>query len=86
MIARRELERIYTEHGAALHAYLLNLPRSVTVSEDLLHELFLKLAQRSSLVWKFVRHRRPYLLRAAYRLFVDLWPAGTGARADDGKF
>ncbi|MDR1190567.1 MAG: RNA polymerase sigma factor [Verrucomicrobiales bacterium] len=71
MISRRILERIYHEHGAALFAYLLNLSRSVTVSEDLLHELFLKLSRRSALAWKFVRHQRRYLLRAAYCLFVD---------------
>ncbi|MDR1145691.1 MAG: RNA polymerase sigma factor [Verrucomicrobiales bacterium] len=71
MLSRRELEQIYREHGGALFAYLLNLSRSVTVSEDLSHELLLKLSQRSSLAWKFVRRPRSYLLRAAYALFVD---------------
>ena len=71
MISPRELERVYTEHGAALYAYLLNLSRSEAVSGDLLQELFLKLSRRSALTWKFVRHRRRYLLRAAYSLFVD---------------
>jgi RNA polymerase sigma-70 factor (ECF subfamily) len=71
MISARDLEQVYTEHGPAVFAYLLNLTRSEAASQDLLHELFLKLSQRSSLAWKLVRHQRRYLLRAAYCLFID---------------
>jgi RNA polymerase sigma-70 factor (ECF subfamily) len=80
MIAPQELERVYTEHGPSLFAYLLNLTRSESASHDLLHELFLKLARRSSLRWRLVHRQRPYLLRAAYRLFVD-WHRREQARA-----
>ncbi|MDR0534586.1 MAG: sigma-70 family RNA polymerase sigma factor [Verrucomicrobiales bacterium] len=71
MISARDLEQVYTEHGNAVFAYLLNLSRSESVSQDLLHELFLKLSQRSSLAWRLVRHKRRYLLRSAYCLFID---------------
>jgi RNA polymerase sigma-70 factor (ECF subfamily) len=71
MISARDLEQVYTEHGSAVFAYLLNLTRSESLSQDLLHELFLKLSQRSSLAWKLVRHKRQYLLRASYCLFID---------------
>ena len=71
MPAPSELERLYDEHAQALFAFLLNLTRNEADTRDLLQELFIKLARRPDLL-RDVREERPFLIRLAHNLAIDL--------------
>jgi RNA polymerase sigma-70 factor (ECF subfamily) len=47
-MAQANIERLYDEHAQALFAFLLNFTRHEADTHDLLQELFVKLASRSS--------------------------------------
>src|SRR6266550_4592602 len=71
MPASIDLERLYDEHAQALFAFLLNLTRNEADTRDLLQDLFVKLAQKSSLM-ESVRDERAYLLRLVHNAAIDL--------------
>jgi len=66
------LERLYDEHSQALYGLLMNFTRNESDTRDLLQELFVKLAQRPSLL-EGVRDERAFLLRLAHNLAIDLF-------------
>jgi RNA polymerase sigma-70 factor (ECF subfamily) len=72
MPAPIELERLYEDHAQALFSFLLNLTRNEADTRDLLQALFIKLAQRPGLL-DGVREERPFLLRLAQNLAIDLF-------------
>ncbi len=78
MPAPIELERLYDDHAQAVFAFLLNLTRNEADTHDLLQELFIRLAQRPSLL-EGVRDQRAFLLRIAHNLAIDQI-RGRGAR------
>src|SRR5439155_15645959 len=65
------LNRLYDDHAQALFAFLLNFTRSEHDTQDLLQELFVKLARQPNLL-DDVRDKRGFLLRLAHNLAVDL--------------
>jgi RNA polymerase sigma-70 factor (ECF subfamily) len=71
MPARDDLERLYDDHAQALFAFLLSLTRNEADTRDLLQEVFIKTAQRPSLL-DGVRDERAFLLRLAHNLAIDL--------------
>jgi RNA polymerase sigma-70 factor (ECF subfamily) len=71
MPGRADLERLYDDHAQALFAFLLNLTRSEADTRDLLQEVFVKIAQRRSIL-DGVRDERAFLLRLAHNLAIDL--------------
>lgn len=66
-----ELARIYDAHASGLFAFLLNLTRDPSCTADVLQEVFLRLAQRPSLL-DGVRDERAFLLRLSHNLAVDM--------------
>jgi RNA polymerase sigma-70 factor (ECF subfamily) len=66
-----ELERVYDDHASALHAFILNLTRSEADTRDLLQEVYVRLARRPTLL-AGVTNERPFLVRLAHNLAVDL--------------
>ncbi len=71
MAAAPNIERLYDNHAPALFAFLLNLLRNESDTQDVLQELFIKLARRPALL-KDVREERGFLLRLAHNLAIDL--------------
>src|SRR5439155_12424304 len=65
------LNRLYDDHAQALFAFLLNFTRSEHDTQDLLQELFVKLARQPNLL-DDVRDKRGFLLRLAHNQAVDL--------------
>jgi len=66
-----DLERLYDEHAQSLFAFLLNFTRNEADTRDLLQELFVKLARSPGLLTG-VREQRPFLIRLAHNLAIDL--------------
>jgi len=64
------LERIYDQHAQALFSFVLNLTRHEADTQDILQEIFHKLARRPACLQGVV-NERAFLLRMAYRLIVD---------------
>ena len=50
MAAPFNLERLYDDHAQALFAFLLSFTRSEPDTQDVLQEVFIKLAQRPDLL------------------------------------
>jgi RNA polymerase sigma-70 factor, ECF subfamily len=71
MATRAQLEALYEEHAQPLFAFLLNLTRNEADTRDLLQDLFVKIAQNPALL-KDAREPRPFLLRLAHNLAIDL--------------
>lgn len=65
------IERLYDDHASALFAFLLNLLRNEADTQDVLQEVFVKLARRAGLL-DGVRDERGFLLRLAHNMAVDL--------------
>jgi len=65
------LEQIYDVHAGALYAFLLNCTRNHALVQDVLQEVFLKLARTPSLLKK-ARDPRSFLLRIAHNALLDL--------------
>jgi RNA polymerase sigma-70 factor (ECF subfamily) len=71
MPGRKEIERLYDAHAAALFAFLLNLTRDEADTRDLLQEIFVKLARDAALL-AGVREERAFLIRLAHNAAIDL--------------
>lgn len=65
-----DLRTLYDEHAQALYAFALHLSRSEADSRDILQEVFCKLARQPPPA--DLRNPRAYLLKCAYRQFIDL--------------
>lgn len=65
-----DLERLYDEHAAALHAFALSLTRSAADTQDLLQDVFVKLARNPRLL-DGVRDPRGFLLRLLHNASID---------------
>jgi RNA polymerase sigma-70 factor (ECF subfamily) len=65
-----DLRELYDAHAQALFAFVLQLSRSEADTRDILQDLFCRLAREPGK--SAPRNPRAYLLRCAYRLFVDL--------------
>ncbi len=65
------LARVYDEHAQALFAFLLNLTRNESDTQDILQELFVRLARRPALL-DSARDERAFLLRLVHNLAIDL--------------
>ncbi len=61
---RMKLEELYDRYGEKLYHYLTIKLASAEDAEDILQEVFLRLA-RYSIRWKFVRNEEPYFFRVA---------------------
>ncbi|MBS0660200.1 MAG: sigma-70 family RNA polymerase sigma factor [Verrucomicrobia bacterium] len=70
MPSTARLAEIYDAHAAALYAHLLNLLRDEAAVQDVLQEVFLRLARDSAPLDR-AANRRAYLLRLAHNLAVD---------------
>jgi RNA polymerase sigma-70 factor (ECF subfamily) len=65
-----DLRELYDAHSQTLFAFVLQLSRSEADTRDILQDLFCRLAKDP---WRSApQNPRAYLLRCAYRLFVDL--------------
>jgi RNA polymerase sigma-70 factor, ECF subfamily len=71
MASAPDIERLYDNHASVLFAFLLNLLRSEPDTQDVMQELFVKLARRPALL-QDVRDERSFLLRLAHNLAIDL--------------
>jgi len=71
MASAPNIERLYDNHAPALFAFLLNLLRNEADTQDVMQELFLKLACRPNLL-ENVRDERGFLLRLGHNLAIDL--------------
>ena len=70
-MALPNLEKLYDDHAQSLFAFLLNFTRDESDTRDLLQELFAKIAKKPDLL-KGVREERPFLIRLAHNLAIDL--------------
>jgi RNA polymerase sigma-70 factor (ECF subfamily) len=71
MASAPNIERLYDDHAPALFAFLLNLLRNEADTQDVMQELFIKLARRPALL-KDVRDERGFVLRLGHNLAIDL--------------
>jgi RNA polymerase sigma-70 factor (ECF subfamily) len=71
MSSAPNIERLYDDHAAALFAFLLNLLRNDADTQDVMQELFVRLARRPALL-DDVRDERGFLLRLGHNLAIDL--------------
>jgi RNA polymerase sigma-70 factor (ECF subfamily) len=71
MASAPNIERLYDGHAPALFAFLLNLLRNEADTQDVLQELFIKLARRPALL-ENVCDERGFLLRLGHNLAIDL--------------
>ena len=71
MAAPFDLEQLYDAHAQALFAFLLSFTRSEVDTQDVLQEVFIKLAQRPGLL-EGIRNERAFLLRLSHNLAIDL--------------
>ena len=65
-----DLAHIYDTHARALFAFLLNFTRSEADAGDVLHDVFVKLAERPVLI-DGVRELRAWLISMAHRQAID---------------
>ena len=66
-----DLRRLYDEHAQPLYAFLLNLTRNESDTQDVLQQVFLKLAHDEN-VLHGVRDKRSFLIRLAHNAALDL--------------
>ena len=69
------LEQLFNEHGPALRAFLAGRTRNEAEAEDLLQEVFVRLARIEDLTERLVEQRgnvRSFVFSTANRLAVDL--------------
>lgn len=71
MSATPNIEGLYDDHASALFAFLMNLLRNEADTQDVMQELFIKLACRPGLLDN-VRDERGFLLRLSHNLAIDL--------------
>jgi RNA polymerase sigma-70 factor (ECF subfamily) len=71
MASAPNIERLYDDHASALFAFLLNVLRNEADTQDVMQELFVKLARRPALL-ENVREERGFLLRMGHNLAIDL--------------
>jgi len=71
MSSAPNIERLYDDHSPALFAFLLNLLRNEADTQDVMQELFIKLARRPALL-ENVRDECGFLLRLSHNLAIDL--------------
>lgn len=71
MTSNVDLAQLYDDHAQALFAFLLTFTRSQQDTQDVLQEVFLKIARRPDLLHT-VRDTRGFLLRLSHNLAVDL--------------
>jgi RNA polymerase sigma-70 factor, ECF subfamily len=64
------LSDLYDAHADALYGYVLNLTRSPAESEDILHDLFLKVA-REERHFRTLTRPKSYLFAMAHRAVID---------------
>jgi RNA polymerase sigma-70 factor (ECF subfamily) len=64
------LADLYDAHASALYAFVLNLTRSPAASEDILHDLFLKVA-RDERRFRTLAQPKSYLFAMAHRAVID---------------
>jgi RNA polymerase sigma-70 factor (ECF subfamily) len=64
------LADLYDAHAGALYAFVLNLTRSPAASEDILHDLFLKIA-RDERRFRTLAQPKSYLFAMAHRAVID---------------
>ena len=64
------LADLYDAHADALYGYVLNLTRSPAESEDILHDLFLKVA-RDERRFRALAQPKSYLFAMAHRAVID---------------
>jgi RNA polymerase sigma-70 factor (ECF subfamily) len=64
------LADLYDAHAGGLYAFLLNLTRSRAESEDILHDLFLKVA-RDEKRFRCLAQPKSYLFAMAHRAVID---------------
>jgi RNA polymerase sigma-70 factor (ECF subfamily) len=64
------LADLYDAHANALYAFVLNLTRSPAESEDILHDLFLKVARDEKRL-RPLAARKSYLFAMAHRAVID---------------
>lgn len=65
-----ELERIYDAHANALFAFLLHWTRNRTETQEILQEIFCRLATQPALL-NGIQDERGYLIRLANNLAID---------------
>ena len=66
-----DIERLYDEHAQALFAFLLNFTRDEDDTQDVLQEVFVKLARQPELL-RAAREERAFLIRLAHNAAIDL--------------
>src|SRR5881296_3625516 len=66
------IDGLYDEHSQALFSFLLNLTRNEADTQDLLQRVFIRIAQKPSLL-EGVLEPRAFLLRLAHNAAVDLF-------------
>src|SRR5580658_3092260 len=66
-----EIEQLYDGHAPSLFAFLLNFTRDENDTRDLLQEIFVKIAREPALLTN-VQNERPFLIRLAHNLAIDL--------------
>ncbi len=66
-----DLALIYDTHARAIFAFLLNFTRNDADAGDILQDVFVKVAERPSLL-DGVKQIRPWLIRMAHRQAIDL--------------
>lgn len=74
-VNRRILEQLYRDHGEALRCFLLGRVQSSADIEDIVQDVFARLARRDDLVERSAegaRKNRAYLFTAANNMVVDL--------------
>lgn len=64
------LADLYDAHAGALYGFVLNLTRSTAESEDILHDLFLKLARDEKRL-RPLAAQKSYLFAMAHRAVID---------------
>ena len=65
-----DLESLYDAHAGAVFAFVYNLTRNLADTQDVLQDLFQKLA-RQGLPAQTLNHPRAYLLKLAHHLMID---------------
>jgi RNA polymerase sigma-70 factor (ECF subfamily) len=79
------LSELYDQHGVALYGFALNLTRSVPEAEEVVQEVFLKVA-RERKRFSFLENPRSYLLRMGHRLVVDRFRKGRSRERNEEGF
>ena len=70
-MASPDIAELYDSQAQALFAFLLNFTRNEADSRDVLQEVFVKLARQPETL-RQAREVRPFLIRLAHNLAVDL--------------